>query len=279
MEGKSALIFGAARGIGRAVAQEFVRRGARVALADIDKAGADEAAAAIVAADGEAVAVQCDVLNDTSVQGAAVAAEQALGDIDIVMNNVGGILRGYPEDIPIAEWDRMMNLNFMSAVRSNAYFIPRMIARGRGHIVNTASVAGLYPFAFSRIPYAAAKAAMIAMSGSLAVYLHPKGVRVSCFCVGPVITGIADKMKTWSNDAPMIGPGSNLAVLTAEQAATVLADGMDAGRVLIPTHEEFMETLRQYAASPEAFIQMKIDEIAGGDDGRPNVLPPGVVPA
>ncbi|MDB5973091.1 MAG: Short-chain dehydrogenase [Hydrocarboniphaga sp.] len=273
-DGKAALIYGAAKGIGRAVALEFARRGARLGIADIDKAGADETAALIIAAGGQAIGLRCDVTSELSVREAAVAAEVALGEIDIVMNNVGGILNGNPEDIPVAEWERILSLNLMSAVRGNAVFLPKMIARGNGHIVNTASFAGLYPFAASRVPYVAAKAAVVAMSESLALYLHPKGIRVSCLCPGPVMTGVMDSMKTWSANTVLRGPGSHLEIKTVDQVATTLADGMRDGRIIIPTDESVWETLRQHAASPDAFIQQKIEAFEAGDDGRPRLRTP-----
>ena len=270
---KAALIYGAAKGIGRAVAFEFARRGAKLAIADIDKAHADEAAAGIVAQGGQAVALRCDVMSDLSVREAAIAAEVSLGPIDIVMNNVGAILNGNPEDIPVAEWERILSLNFLSVVRSNAVFLPKMLARGSGYIVNTASFAGLYPFAASRMPYVAAKAAVVALSESMALYLQPQGIRVSCLCPGPVMTSVMDSMKTWSANAVMRGPGSQLDVKTVENVAATLADGMRDGRVIIPTHEEVWETLREHWASPDAFIQKKIDEFSRGDHGRPALKP------
>jgi NAD(P)-dependent dehydrogenase (short-subunit alcohol dehydrogenase family) len=272
-DGKAALIYGAARGIGRAVALEFARRGARLAIADIDLAGASETAAAIVAAGGQALALRCDVTSELSVRETAVAAELKLGEIDIVMNNVGAILNGNPEDVPLAEWERILSLNLLSVVRSNGVFLPRMLARGSGHIVNVGSFAGLYPFAASRMPYVAAKAGVIALSESMALYLHPRGIRVSCLIPGPVMTGVMDSMKTWSSKVVMRGPGSALRIKTVEEVATLLADGMRDGRVIIPTHEEAWDTLRRHAADPDAFIQAKIEEFAAGDDGRPRLRP------
>ncbi|MFT3929262.1 MAG: SDR family oxidoreductase [Spongiibacteraceae bacterium] len=272
--GKIALIYGAAKGIGRAVALEFARRGAQVAIADIDLSGAQETGGLIENSGGKAVGLRCDVTNDASVREAAVGAEIALGPIDIVMNNVGSILNGNPEDIPLSEWQRMWDLNLMSIVRSNAVFLPKMLARGSGFIVNTASFAGLYPFATTRMPYVAAKAAVIALSESLAVYLQPQGIRVSCLCPGPVMTGVLEGMKNWSANVEMRGPGSHLGIKTAEDVAITLADGMEAGRVLIPSHDEVWETLSRHWADPDAFIQSKIDEFARGDLGRPR-LPAG----
>jgi NAD(P)-dependent dehydrogenase (short-subunit alcohol dehydrogenase family) len=105
---KAALIFGAAQGIGRAVAPEFARRGARLAIADINEAGAEETAAFIAAAAGKATALACDVTSEQSVRDAARQAEDRLGPVDILMNNVGVILDGNPEDIPTSEWRRIM---------------------------------------------------------------------------------------------------------------------------------------------------------------------------
>ena len=268
-DGKTALIYGAAKGIGRAVALEFARRGANVAVADIDLESAKETAAQVAAIGTNSFAVRCDVLSDLSVRETAIAAELALGDIDIVMNNVGGILNGNPEDIPLAEWERILSLNLMSAVRSSVVFVPKMLARGSGHIVNVASFAGLYPFATSRMPYVAAKAGVLALTESMAVYLQPQGVRVSCLCPGPVATNVMDGMKTWSAKVIMRGPGSHLPIKTVDQVALTLADGMRDGQIIIPTHEEVWEIVRRHAASPDAFIQEKINEFARGDTGRP----------
>lgn len=269
-DGANVLLYGGGQGIGQAVALEFARRGARVAVADINVPGAEETAAAIRAAGGEAVALACDVTREDRVADVAAEAERALGEIDIVMNNVGVILNGNPEDIPTAEWRRIMDLNFFSAVHSNQVFLPKMIARGRGHIVNTASFAGLYPYAANRIPYVASKAAVVAMSEALALYLRPLGVRVSCLCPGPVATGVMNSMKTWSENVAFRGPGSQYAVISAEQAAIILADGMRDGRVIIPTDEKVWADIQARAASPDTFIQAKAEAFARGDLGKPS---------
>jgi NAD(P)-dependent dehydrogenase (short-subunit alcohol dehydrogenase family) len=272
--GKIALIYGAAKGIGRAVAQEFARRGAAIGIADIDLPNAQETASLITQAGGKAAAWRCDVTSDASVREVAVAAEIALGEIGIVMNNVGGILHGNPEDIPLSEWQRILDLNLLPVVRSNAVFLPKMLARGRGHIVNTASFAGLYPFATTRMPYVAAKAAVIALSESLALYLEPQGIRVSCLCPGPVRTNVMDGMKTWSPNVEMRGPGVNLAVKSVEEVAITLADGMRDGKIIIPTHDEAWETLARHGADPDGFIRTKINEFAAGNYGRPGAIAP-----
>jgi NAD(P)-dependent dehydrogenase (short-subunit alcohol dehydrogenase family) len=269
-DGANVLIYGGGQGIGQAVALEFARRGARVAIADINLAGAQETAAAISTAGGEAAAFACDVTREDSVGDVAGEAERRLGEIDIVLNNVGVILNGNPEDIPTAEWRRIVDLNLFSVVHSNQVFLPKMIARGRGHIVNTASFAGLYPYAANRIPYVASKAAVVAMSESLALYLRPLGVRVSCLCPGPVATGVMNSMKTWSENVAFRGPGSQYKVISPEQAAAILADGMRDGRVLIPTDEAVWADIQRHAASPDAYIQSKVDDFQRGEFGKPS---------
>jgi NAD(P)-dependent dehydrogenase (short-subunit alcohol dehydrogenase family) len=266
---KNALIIGAGRNIGRAIALEFARRGARVAVADLDKSGAAETAQLIIAAGGKATGVVCDVSSEQSVRAAVAESEGFLGAIDIHMNNAGIIHSGNPEDFPPSEWERMFSVNFFGAVRANAVVMPKMLARGQGYIVNTASFAGLYPYASNRIPYAASKAALISMSENMAISLLPRGIRVSCLCPGPTMTTSTTGMKPWSKDVVMRGPGSHLAVKSQEHAAAVLADGMCTGRILIPTHEEGFDLIRQYAESPDNFVQRKIEEFQRGSSGLP----------
>lgn len=270
-DGANALIFGGAKGIGRAIALEWAARGASVAIADIDEVAAQDTARAIINGGGRALGLPVDVASDTSIAHAAETAEVALGEIDIVLNNVGVILNGNPEDIPFAEWQRVMDLNFFAALRGVQYFLPKMLARGQGHVVTTASFAGLYPYASSRTPYAASKAAVIAMSESLALYLEPRGIRVSCLIPGPVMTGIGDSMKSWSQDCPLRGPGAELELRLPEEVAVTFSDGMRDGTILIPSDPAAWDILRRWAASPDAFIRGKIAEFAAGEDGRPKV--------
>jgi NAD(P)-dependent dehydrogenase (short-subunit alcohol dehydrogenase family) len=266
---KNAFIIGGGQNIGREIALEFARRGARIAVADINQAGADETAQLIEAAGGDAIGIACDVTDENSISDAVNAAENFLGHIDVHMNNAGILHTGNPEDFPVHEWERMFNVNFFGAVRANAIVMPKMLARGQGYIVNTASFAGLYPYATSRVPYAASKAALISMSENLAIYLLPKGIRVSCLCPGPTMTTSVIGMKPWSDNVTMRGPGRNLGVKSQQEVAKILADGMCAEKIIIPTHAEGWETIRQRAASPDNFIKTKIEEFAGGNSGLP----------
>ncbi|MDE2595682.1 MAG: SDR family oxidoreductase [Sphingomonadales bacterium] len=269
--GAATLVIGGGRNIGREVAREFARRGARLAVADLDLEGAEEAAALIREAGGEAVALPCDVSSDASVKATVASAEAALGPLAILMNNAGILSGGNPEDIPVAAWQQMMDINFFGMVRAIEAVLPGMIARRRGHVVNTASFAGLYPFATSRMHYAASKAAVVSLSENLAVYGMDHGVRVSCLCPGPVMTTSVLGMKHWSENYTMRAPGSHLTVKSQEETARILADGMEAGRIIVPTHDEVWDTLRERAASPDAYVIKKHGEFASGDSGKPAV--------
>jgi NAD(P)-dependent dehydrogenase (short-subunit alcohol dehydrogenase family) len=272
--GGTAIVIGGGRNIGRAIVLEFARRGARVAVADLDREGADETADLVRAIGGEAIGVTCDVTDEASIHAAAEATEAAFGPVDIAMNNAGILSGGNPEDIPLDGWQTIMDVNFFGMVRSNAVFLPAMLARGRGHLVYTASFAGLYPFAASRIHYAASKAAVVSMAENLSLYLPPKGIQVSCLCPGPVMTTSAQDMKHFSEDYVMRGPGSALVVKSQAETARILADGMSAGHVLIPTHGELYASLAAHAASPEDFLAAHRAAFAAGDVGRPSIVSP-----
>ena len=269
--GAHALILGGAKGIGQAVACEFARRGARLSVADIDLPAAEETALSIRDAAGVAQGLHVDVLSSTSIAETVAQAQAAFGPVDILLNNVGAILNGHPEDIPQAEWDRISELSYGAVVRGLREVLPAMLERGRGYIINTASFAGMYPYASTRIPYGAAKAGVISLSQNLALYCEPKGIRVCCLIPGPVKTGIAASMTNWTADAPLRGPGSNLRALTADEAATKFADEIAEGRVLIASDDALWDIVRRWADDPDAFIRDRIAQVAAGDLGVPGM--------
>ena len=267
--GKTALVIGAGQNIGREVVLEFARRGAKVAVADINADGAQRTAQDIREAGGEATGIAVDVTSEQSVADCVEAARAFLGRIDIHMNNAGLLHSGNPEDLPPSEWERIFNVNLFGAVRANALVMPEMIARGSGYIVNTASFAGLFPYAVNRVGYAASKAALISLSQNLALHLGPQGVRVSVLCPGPIMTSVMDSMKSFGTDVPMRGPGSALRLMGPAEVATILADGMEAGRILIPTHTEAFGKLESLGADPDGFVREKAAQFERGEFGLP----------
>ncbi|WP_235632104.1 SDR family oxidoreductase [Mycolicibacterium rutilum] len=200
LKNATAVITGAGSGIGRASAHAMAARGARVVVADIDGDAAERVAEEIASSGGQAAAVVCDVTAEHAHAELGEFAVDRFGRVDVVMNNVGVLTSGRPDHLPVSEWQRIIDTNLMSVVRSNAVFLPVLMRQGRGHIVNTASFAGLFSYSYDRLPYAATKAAIVQMSEGLRLYLQPRGIGVTVVCPGPVATNILSSMP------PTFGP-------------------------------------------------------------------------
>jgi NAD(P)-dependent dehydrogenase (short-subunit alcohol dehydrogenase family) len=167
-----------------------------------------------------------------------------------VVNNVGGLTQGLPEHLPLQEWQRIVDLNLMSVVRSNAAFLPLLLEQASGHIVNTASFAGLFTYSYDRLPYAAAKAAVIQMSEGLRIYLHPEGIGVTVLCPGPVLTNIGGSAHRHSF-GPMVAvraPGKQFVLLTSEAVGEQVADAVVTDTFMLYTHPQVRDVLVERAS-------------------------------
>ncbi|MCX2730148.1 SDR family NAD(P)-dependent oxidoreductase [Saccharopolyspora sp. NFXS83] len=258
LQDKVAVITGAASGIGRAAAWSLVRRGARVVIADIDADGAERVAGEIAAAGGSALAVPCDVAAEGAFEELRRSALDGFGRVDVVMNNAGVLTRGLPEHIPVAEWQRVLDINLMSVVRSNSAFLPLLVEQGSGHLVNTASFAGLFTYSYDRLPYAASKAALIQLSEGLALYLRPQGIGVTVLCPGPVVTGIAGSIRSFGPETTTCGPGPEFEALQPEQVGEQVAEAILANRFMLQTDDNVRPHLRSRAADWDAYLEDRI---------------------
>jgi NAD(P)-dependent dehydrogenase (short-subunit alcohol dehydrogenase family) len=257
-----AIITGAGSGIGRGTAQALASRGAKVIVADRDLAGAQETVASIDAAGGSALAVENDVIAETAFVDLRDTALEHYGRVDIVMNNVGALTRGRPDAIPVDEWRRVLEVNLLSVVRSNDVFVPLLLEQGSGHIVNTASFAGLYTYAWDRTPYAAAKAAVVQLSEGLRLYLHPQGIGVTVLCPGPVMTGIMRSLPpTFGPETPTRGPGKQFELLQPDVVGEQVATAILEDTFWLPTHQQVREPLVERASDWNAFIAKQEAEI------------------
>jgi NAD(P)-dependent dehydrogenase (short-subunit alcohol dehydrogenase family) len=253
-----AVITGGASGIGRSTALALARRGVKIVVADIDAEGARLVADAIAAAGGEALDVRCDVGQGDAFEKLKEAALSRFRSVDLVMNNVGVLPRGLPDHIPVEEWERILNINLMSVVRSNASFLPLLLEQGSGHIVNTASFAGLYTYSFDRLPYAAAKAAIVQISEGLALYLKPQGIGVTLLCPGPVATNVTRTQRSFGPAVDMRGPGKQFTLKAADEVGEMVVQAITEDRFMLFTDDQVRELLIERATDWDGFLERQI---------------------
>lgn len=188
-DGAVAIMTGGASGIGRALSEALGRRGASVVLADRQVALAQEVAAGIQERGGKASAVELDVTDFTAVDQLVRATVQAQGRLDYMFNNAGIAIGGEARLCQIEDWASVLNVNLHGVVNGVQAAYPVMLGQGYGHIVNTASMAGLLPMPMA-VSYATAKHAVVGLSKSLRVEAAQYGVRVSALCPGVIRTPI-----------------------------------------------------------------------------------------
>jgi len=193
--GRSAIVTGGVSGIGAALGSALAASGARVVLADIDGDGAEATAREIegrIGAGGSVRGLPLDV-TDREAFGRVVAdAADREGGLDLLFNNAGIVFGGPTEEQLPEYWDRAIDVNLGGVVNGVLAALPLMVARRSGHIVNTASAAGLVPAVFAAA-YCTTKHAVVGLSGALRPELAEHGIRVTVLCPGMVETPILDK--------------------------------------------------------------------------------------
>lgn len=252
-EGRVVVVTGGGSGIGRATVLAFARAGAHVVIADRVAARVEEVAEEARSLGVDALALPTDVASDDAMVALRDGTLDRFGRVDVVMNNVGIITIGRPETIPLEEWRHAIEVNLLGVVRSIRLFVPVLIEQGEGHMVNTASTAGLFAYAYERLPYTATKSAIVGVSEALALYLRPQGIGVSVLCPGPVSTNIAGDIR-FHDDVPINAP-AGLPLMEAEPVGELVVDAVRENRFLVLTHpDETHEILVRRAADPEAFV-------------------------
>ena len=188
LAGRTAIVTGGSRGIGRAIAQRLTAAGACVVIAARTGADAERTAAEIAGRNGEALAVNCDVRNADDVARLVEQTLEAFGHIDVVVNNAGtSPLRTEPQEIGEADWDAILDTNLKGAFLLSKAAAPNMIARGRGVIINIASIAGVMPIPLESA-YCASKAGLIGLTKALARDWARYGIRVHAVAPGYIAT-------------------------------------------------------------------------------------------
>ncbi len=189
LAGNVAIVTGAGRGIGRAIALRLAADGADVVVADLNAATAAGVAREIAALERRAADVDVDVASPEGRRRLIAAAINAFGRLDILVNNAGIIRVNRPQDVTEEEWDQVMNVNCKAVFFTCVAARPHLAASGRGRIINVASIAGKLATPWWT-PYGASKAGVISLTRSLAVAFAPDRIHVNCLCPGPVETAM-----------------------------------------------------------------------------------------
>lgn len=265
LTGSVAVITGGASGIGRGTALALARAGADIVIADVNSRRLDEARAEIEALGRRALALHCDVSSDADVEHLAAAALSEMGHVDILMNNAGVVLRGALEEIAIADWEWAFGINVFGVVRGIRAFLPHMFERGSGHIINTASAAGLFALTGEGAPYIASKFSVVGLSEALALYTRPRGVGVSLLCPGSVDTNLHETGRSIGMTAEREVAETAIAVtvqggavMTPEQIGALVVDGVRRNRFFILADPYHQPILERRAHDMNAFIESRL---------------------
>lgn len=279
--GKVAVVTGAGSGIGFALAQRFARCGLDVVLADVEQSALESAEQKIADFGVKTLAIPTDVSDEAAVQALAAAAVDRFGSVHVVCNNAGVESSSDPWFGPTSAWQWVLGVNMWGVIHGIRAFLPIMLGQGGGHIVNTASIAGLYPgFAPS---YDASKHAVVAISESLhrSMTLAGLPIGVSVLCPGWVRTNIMDASRNWPaslGEQPPSAIGSEIVepyvrqaieqAITPAEVAERVADAVSADRFWVFTGQEWVDLVTERWAT-----------IADGKNPEPAANVPGLPPA
>ena len=243
LAGRTALVTGAASGIGRATALELARRGADLALCDLDAAGLEATAGEARALGREVLARVVDVAHDEAMRGFARAVHERTPAVDLLVNNAGVAIGGGFLDTSLEDWEWILGVNLRGVLLGCHHFVPAMLRRGRGgHVVVVASAAGFVANA-ALAAYCTTKFAVLGLAESLAEELAPHGIGVTAACPGLIdtpITRTARLRGPW--DRPEVRErmveGYRRRGYGPERVARALLRAVERGRVVAPIAPE-----------------------------------------
>jgi NAD(P)-dependent dehydrogenase (short-subunit alcohol dehydrogenase family) len=264
LEGKVAVITGGASGIGKGTALAMARLGMDIVIADVNDRRLDEAHDEIAALGGRVLAVHCDVATETDLQRLAQVVLLEMGCADILMNNAGVVLRGALEQISMPDWEWSFGINVLGVVHGIRAFLPHMLARRSGYIINTASIGGLVALTGEGAPYIASKFAVVGLSEALALYARPKGIGVSVLCPGSVDTHLDETeriigMTPESAEAEAESQsGFHSVLMTPDQIGEIVVGAVRQNRFFILPDSPQQAIILKRAQDMNAFLEARL---------------------
>jgi len=196
LEGRVAIVTGAGRGIGRAIAEKLAESGAKVTACDIDIKSAQDTADRLNAQEQSAISCLVDVTDPISVAGMIEAAKESFGPVDILVNNAGIMFRTRILDISFEEWEKTMQVNLTGPFLCSQAILPGMIDRRFGRIVNISSSAGRSVSTLGGSHYTSSKAGLLGLTRAIAKEVSQFGITVNAICPGLIDTEMARKTTT-----------------------------------------------------------------------------------
>ena len=252
-----AVVTGAGSGLGRAVARAIATHGGAVVVSDVRGEAARATAATIADEGGVAHAVVCDVTRAGDVELLAAEAERLVGPVDFVVNNAGIGAGGQIGDVPLDDWRRTVDVNLWGVVHGCHFFVPRMRARRRGHVLNVASAAafGSMP---AMAPYNATKAAVVALSETLAAEAAVDGVGVTVLCPGFFPTNIlADSVGVFDDaQRRMVEAEMARSKYDADAIAELALAAVERGKLHVVPHTQMRWLWRAKRFAPGRFTRL-----------------------
>lgn len=257
-----AIVTGGASGIGRAIATALVRRGHTVSVADRNAEGAVAVAERLnTMGPGKAFAATLDVTEAAAVAEHYLSVKEDYGSLDLVFNNAGVAIGGLAEELTLDHWNRAIDINLKGVVHGVHAAYPIMLEQGSGHIVNTASMAGLVPMPMG-IPYTATKHAVVGLSTGLRAEAAARGVKVSVVCPSFVDTPLLSNINPGLPPTPMSGDGredikrAQPRLYTAEKLARDIMRGIDRNQAIIVAPASARILWRGQRLNPSAAVRV-----------------------
>ena len=249
---KVAFVTGAASGIGYALCESLLAKGAKVMMADIDGPGLTEAIAKLGGASATLASTLCDVRDADSVKAAADQTIETFGKVHIVMNNAGVALAGQSGRTDLKDWQWIVDINLLGVVYGVEIFTPLIKSHGEGgHILNTASMAGHATTEYMP-PYHATKFAVVGYSESIAQDLIKHDIHVTCLCPTWVKSNIASSGRARPSAASKDKKPGEMVKAAQSSVSALVANGMEADRMAELTLAMMAEGRMHVFNDPEA---------------------------